>query len=103
MGKLVSMKRAEKSESKELAPYEEPAYPYGLRICLGTDELKKLGIKNLPEVGKTMKIMAVVEVSSISMSESQNGGEYKSVDLQITELALDNKKDVDAKKLYPEA
>lgn len=102
--KLVSMKRTEKMEDKALvcSPSDE-AYPYGLRMYVDNDMLSKLGVKELPAVGKSFKMMAMVEVCSVSMNESKEGGEHKSITLQITDMGLDlGKKEVDAKKLYPD-
>ena len=58
------------SEEKE----EGPEYPYGLRICLDSDVVKALGFEELPAVGKQMKMLALVEVCSASMSETKEYG-----------------------------
>lgn len=82
----------------------EPMYPYGLCLCLDESSLKKLGIKNLPEVGASMTITAKVQVKSISEYESMHNGERRSMDLQITAMEIvPSKKEVDVKKLYDSA
>lgn len=91
---LVSMKKSaeEMREDKSDACYapagDQPAYPYGLRIDLNDESLAKLGITTLPAVGTTMKLLAVVEVSSASQYESEHGKD-RNICLQITEMALD--------------
>jgi hypothetical protein len=65
-----------------------PEFPYGLRIDLDNDSLKKLGIESLPEVGKSMMLHARVVVNSVSENESSGQEKRKSVGLQITDMAL---------------
>jgi len=89
--KLVNMKQEpEKAQVAEVSSmkHDAPAYPYGLKLYLDAKALAKLGIKELPKVGKTMKLEATVEVCDISMNESQMYGENKSMGLQITDMAL---------------
>ncbi|MFM0151444.1 capsid staple protein [Paraburkholderia sediminicola] len=93
--KLVNMERtaAEKKAAEERWTVESetgPDYPYGLCISLGGDEMEKLGIKELPDIGTELNLTAVVKVTSISKSESEKGPGYKSVSLQIVEMALDD-------------
>ena len=91
---LVSMKKSpeELREGKDTAccapESDQPAYPYGLRIDLNDETLAKLGITELPAVGTTMKLMAVVEVTSASQYESEQGKD-RTICLQITDMAMD--------------
>jgi len=95
-------------EAKEMSPMavgedesSEPKYPYGLCLCLDEATLKKLGIKNMPEVGQVMMISAKVQVKSVGEYESMHGGARRNMDLQITDLEiLPSKKEVDVNKLY---
>lgn len=104
--KLVNMERteAEKKAAEERWEAEAergPDYPYGLSICLGADEMEKLGIKDLPAIGDQMSLTATVKVTSVSSYDSEGGGSSKSVSLQITEMALDDGKAPSAaEKLY---
>ena len=75
-----------------------PKYPYGLSLCLDDETLAKLGITTLPEVGAVMQLVARVEVCSVSQYENQKDSD-KSVNLQITDMALDTGKSM-ATKLY---
>lgn len=88
--KQVNMKQEPKKMNTEVASVkmDAPAYPYGLQIRLDKESLEKLGIKKLPEVGKSMKLEATVEVVSIHMNESSLYGDNKSMELQITDMAL---------------
>lgn len=90
MAKLVSMKETAAEEKAEQASLDSPApdYPYGLRLSLGRNELKKLGMKDLPEIGDEFEIVARGKVVSISQSESERGDGYKCADIQITEMSL---------------
>lgn len=58
-------------------------------------------MKNLPELGEAMTLVARVEVVSISENSSQGNEDRKNVDLQITDMELlPEKKKVDLAKLY---
>jgi hypothetical protein len=86
---LISMELSAE-EAKELTtpdPKDGPKYPYGLRLNLDDEALKKLGITELPAVDTRMQLTASVEVCTTSEYESQSG-EQRSIDLQITALAL---------------
>lgn len=92
---LVNMERtaAEKKAAEERWNAEVetgPDYPYGLCINLGSDELAKLGIKDLPAVGSELEMTAKVKVTSVSSSESEHGDGHKSVSLQVTDMSLDD-------------
>ena len=87
---LVSMKRAKKDSGdiKPPAVSSEP-YPYGLRLRLESEDLKKLGMGSLPDVGKTMKVTAEATVQSVSSNQSTDDKQSrKSVELQITSMKL---------------
>lgn len=89
--KMVNMKQeAKSSEGPEISSMKEnqPAYPYGLKIHLDHEAIEKLGIKELPEVGSKMKLVATVEVCDVSMNESKLYGENSSIGLQITDMSL---------------
>ena len=91
MPEMKSMKLSKK-ESKEAigeaVPPEEPSFPYGLNFHLEDEVLKKLGMSELPDVGAEMLITARAKVESVRQSESQEGGEDRSVSLQITNMGV---------------
>lgn len=89
-----------KYEEKEIKDFSMPQpadtakYPHGLRISLGKEELKKLGIQDIPKVGEEIKIEAIVEVVEVS-SEAEGGDERSHrVSLQIKEMEVNNKKEL---------
>lgn len=94
MAKLVSMKSTRKEQQEkysspsEISP-DAPVYPYGLRVNFDDDTMKKLKLAELPEVGKSMMLVARVDVISVSSNESSEGGKRESVELQITDLCLE--------------
>lgn len=96
--KLTSMKLSKAQAKEEVATLYEPTppeYPYGTRLCLDDDTLKKLGISDPPKVGAYVMIMAKAEVVSRSEYESKHDGkatDSKSCDLQITEMSIEEGK-----------
>lgn len=100
---MANMKQArEKSEPMEVAEYDRPEYPYGLCLHLGKDELEKLGVTELPDVGTPVMISAKAFVKSTSAYDTQNDGKSMSAELQITDMELmpGEKKDP-ASVMYP--
>lgn len=95
--KLVSMKiqkgdrDAPKAEPSSIAT-DWPAYPWGLNLNLDDDALEKLEIDASDlKVGAKMTLVALVEVSSISINDRMGSdGESQSVGLQITDLCLED-------------
>ncbi len=88
---LVSMQLS-RSEAKAQAgevPKEadRPRFPFGLTLHLEDEVLDKLNITELPKVGSTEELRAVVKVTRISEDDSESG-QRRSVGLQITELAF---------------
>lgn len=68
---------------------DAPEYPYGLRISLDSESLKKLGITDLPALDSEHKLVALVCVVGTSQHESQGSDEpHRSVELQIEQMTL---------------
>lgn len=87
---LINMQSApEREEMPGEYEADEPRYPYGLCISLGKDELEKLGITALPKVGTEMMVHAMAYVKSTSAYETQGEGEKMSIELQITDMAIE--------------
>lgn len=89
--KSMKLPKQEPKEHEMMeAKMDQPQYPYGLQIRLGKEELEKLGMSELPELGTESMLHAKVKVTSVSESESLYG-EHKSLELQITDMALSSK------------
>lgn len=70
-----------------------PKYPYCLQIRLEKEQLEKLGIEDLPEVGSDAYINAKCQVMIVSQSEGIEGYDSKCVCLQITDMSVSLKED----------
>lgn len=92
--KNMKMSAAETKSMIEPMPSKDtPRYPYGLNIHLEGEAMEKLGLENLPKVGTQMMLMALVNVESVSERDSQDGGKKQSMSIQITDMALEPKKE----------
>lgn len=104
---MKSMKLT-KSESTEMmsveANQDAPAYPWGLRLELNDESMKKLGLQKLPKVGDKMKLEAIVSVDRVSQVDTKEGGKREDMSLQITDMELssdvDDEKEPTENKLY---
>lgn len=90
---LTSMKMtAQESRMLLAGPADRPPeYPYGLRIRLEREQLEKLGLTALPAIGETF---------TVSAHDSAEGGESRSLELQITDLALGRDGAISADDFY---
>lgn len=80
-----------KAEAKEgcVGSNGQPSsYPWGLCIRLESEELAKLGIKALPNVGDEIHIMAVAKVTGVNQSAREGQDDETSVALQITMMQV---------------
>lgn len=102
MHKPVDMKLPKDKRKEMAAPVatgsasEGPKYPWGLQLRLENESLDKLGIKELPEVGKECKVMGVAKVVSVEKRDQEGGKTSRHVELQITKLALEHEDDDEA-------
>lgn len=64
-----------------------PKYPYGLRVDLEGEAVKKLNMPQVPGVGQKMRLTALVDVTSVRQYENQQEKEI-SITLQITDMEL---------------
>jgi len=71
-----------------------PEYPYGLRLHLTEDDLKKIGLE-MPAVGDMVHIMAMTKVVSAHAHDSVEGGASAGVELQITHMKAELEDDED--------
>ena len=101
---LTSMERPKPEDTKKEAVTAEPItgnsyyekYPWGLRLTLNNEELKKLGmkIKNL-EIDTVVSITAKALITSLSSDQNieNKEGTRNRVELQITDLAVESAED----------
>lgn len=80
---------------------EGPKYPYGLRITLEEEQLAALGMKLLPGIDKEVAVSAKGYVCRVSSNESEYGS-HRCVEIQLTELALEQPGKSSAEQLYGE-
>lgn len=101
---MESMELPKKQQEKGGAYPAEPKpekYPYGLRINLDHEALKKLGFKSMPKVGEEVALEALAHVVSAHVSEHIDGKEpNRNVELQITHLGIDTDDEEPSDKLY---
>lgn len=62
-------------------------YGYGTSVTLDSDALKKLGIKELPEVGDEYHIIAIGKVTSTAKNASETNDSTR-VEIQLTHMDL---------------
>lgn len=92
--KDMKLTAAEKKESMpQAAKMDAPQYPYGLRIELDKDTIKKLGI-DLPAIGEELEVRAIAKVISCHASQSAEGSDYASCSLQIISMEIKGESDV---------
>lgn len=84
--KRTPAERKDKEAQMQAGP-EVDQYPYGCALDLATDELDKLGVKELPEVGDLFHIKALGKVTRVSANEHSAGRE-RSICIQLTHLEL---------------
>lgn len=72
----------------------QPMYPYGLCIRLGTDELAKLDLATKLAVGDIIDMRCFAKVTGVS-ENSTTDGTNSNVELQITQMAVENEADED--------
>ena len=98
----MKLSKSEASAIGTPAEVEAPLYPYGLRIELSDESMKKLGLESLPTVGTKMELRAIVVVERASQNETKEG-KRQDMSLQITDMELDgysDEKPSTDKKLY---
>ncbi|MFA7278765.1 MAG: capsid staple protein [Sterolibacterium sp.] len=75
-------------------------YPYGLCICLGQEELDKLGLTAECEVGDFLHVFALAKVTSVSTSDTGEG-EKSRIELTITHMGVEDEEDEQAEVKFP--
>jgi hypothetical protein len=100
--KLVDMAYTAKERKEEAAEYSGPSsvseWPWGLQIRLEDEELKKLGLKELPEVGGEFHLQVIAKVTSVSQNQMADGKSDRCVCLQITMLGVELEESAESEK-----
>jgi hypothetical protein len=78
---------------------QKPEYPWGLRLNLCKEDLEKLGVKELPAVGAEMMLIAKVKVIETRQSATENH-DSKGMELQVTDMALEQQKTINPDVMY---
>lgn len=86
---MIDMKMSKKEAQAEYEPSKDdlPAYPWGLSIRLGDDEIEKLGASDL-KAGDEVTITCKANVTGCSSNQSLLGKTNNSIDLQITAMEI---------------
>lgn len=85
---VVNMKTGTESvESDDGKVETRDDYPYGLRLSLNSEQLKKLGI-DTPAVGSMLQLGGMAKVVSSSTYEDEGEEPRSRVELQITDLGM---------------
>lgn len=85
----MSAEEAKEYATGEIKPGDAPKYPYGLCLYLDDDTLAKLGLTEPPAVGSELVLSAKVVVTSMGISQQQDGDKEQRCELQITDMALE--------------
>jgi len=87
---LTSMKQTKETSPEEVAPIStsDSEYPYGLEVRLEKESLAKLGMDVSDfSIGGTVDMVCQAEVTTLNESAGK-GGDYSSISIQITDMAL---------------
>lgn len=85
---FTKAEQKERNSPSKCMPYEGEKYPWGMRLDLNGDVMKKLDVKTLPKTGSEVTITATAKVVSTSVNDREGGKAEKRMELQITALDL---------------
>lgn len=93
MDMKISKEQAKKMSSPAVVSGKTDEFPYGLRISLDNETLKKLEHIASLNIGDEVQIMAVGCVVSKDSRETQDGKEDRSMSIQIKKLGCEMEDD----------
>lgn len=85
---FTKAEQKDRNSPKACTPWEGDKYPYGLRLDLNSDVMKKLDVDSLPKTGSEVTIKAKAKVVSTSINDS-DGKQEKRMELQIIAMEID--------------
>jgi hypothetical protein len=87
---MRDMKRTKTEKKKENVALVGPedSYPYGLRLTLDGEQLKKLGLDTLPKVGKTITLHAKAKVIGARETSRSDGTQDRSLEIQLQKMGI---------------
>lgn len=103
MAGLADMKMtpAESADASDCCVGMYAEYSYGLRLHLNQVTMAKLGMKELPGAGDTMRIEAIVHVCEVTSEPNDGDPPDERVGLQITEMSIVPAAKRNPSALYP--
>lgn len=92
---LKSMKmEAVENEDVVLSGPKKPEYPYGLRLKLEGEVLKKLELQEMPDIGSMVDLMAKAKVVALRKEE-----DHVCLEIQITDMGLGESKEAEKEEM----
>lgn len=94
--KTVVMRRSDREKKAQAEDYAAPVmasggdYPYGLRLCLDDESLKKLGIDGMPKPGDKFRIEGEAHVTGSEQRDTDQNSDRR-VELVLHELGFEPK------------
>ena len=82
------MKRPKEKAKEAIEAPNEEQYPWGLRISLDDDELKKITSLKDIEAGTKVSIEGIGKVVSVTVNDTEKEGKNRSVSIQIQQIAI---------------
>jgi hypothetical protein len=89
---MAHMERKPKKGEEGMISGGSP-YPYGLRVHVDHEGLKKLNMGEIPQVGHSVEMRAKAQVMGVHMEEGEGGEQRQRLELQITHLGIHHKPD----------
>lgn len=88
---MTHMRREKKKGEEHIGGDEK--YPYGLRVHVDHEGLKKLDMNELPQVGHSVEMRAKAQVMGVHMEDGPDGEKRHRLEMQITHLGIHHKPD----------
>lgn len=96
---LTDMKLSKKQKSDGMkmpmgVDSDSPNYPYGLRLSLGNDDLKKLPGLKKADMKDAVTIRAVGHIVAMRQNDTQ-AGKDRTIEIQIEKLSINGEEDTE--------